>query len=139
MAAGRCKAHLAVAQLHQLQIGHAREYPRSRLIRYDRKVTCGTCGTELVHLSRLPFFIANPNLLEEMIEANFVVRRRRRAAIRSVCQRAIERLARTMLGGVKMEASVSELDAAVGLAGKGGIDGDPEHVVDGNVVAPIIL
>ena len=52
---------------------------------------------ESLGLRRLPFLAANPNLLEQVIEANFVIRRNGSAAVRRVRERTIERMARSVL------------------------------------------
>jgi len=70
----------------------------------------------MVYLSGLPLLPTNPDLLKKVVKANFVIARNWRAAIAGVCQRAIERMARAMQGGVKMKVAVSEFDTPVGLA-----------------------
>src|SRR5215831_11454557 len=56
-----------------------------------------------------------PNLLEQVVKANFVVGRDGLATVGCVHQGAAKRLARAMHCGVKMQVTVSEFDAAVGL------------------------
>lgn len=87
----------------------------------------------MLGLRGLAFFTANPNLFEEMIEANFVVGGGGGAAIGGVGQRAGERMAGTVLRGVEMEMAVGEFDAAVGLAGDVGVVRDHEDGVAGIV------
>src|SRR5713226_7236967 len=69
-----------------------------------------------LRLRRLPFLAANPNLLKEMVEADFVVRGNGCATVRRVCERTSQRMARTMLRRVEVQVAVSKLDAAVSLA-----------------------
>ncbi len=68
-----------------------------------------------LRLRGLPFLAADPNLFEEMVEPDFVVGGNGRAAVRRVGERAIERMARTMLRGVEVQMAVGQFDAAVGL------------------------
>src|SRR6266404_4582922 len=71
---------------------------------------------QMFRLSRLPFLAANPDLLKQMVKADFVVRGRRRAAIRGICERAIQRMAWPMQCCIKMQVAMRQLDAAVRLA-----------------------
>src|SRR5713226_9919923 len=70
----------------------------------------------MLRLRRLPFLAADPNLLEEMVEANFIVGGSWSAAVRRVGKRTCERMARPMLRCVEVQVAVGQLDAAVGLA-----------------------
>src|SRR5713226_4890608 len=98
-----------------MQIGHARKNSRGGLVGYYRKPPRWTSGVEVFCLCRLPFLAANPNLLEEMVEANFVVRGNGCTTVRRVSERTSQRMARTMLRRVKVQVAVSQLDAAVSL------------------------
>ena len=69
-----------------------------------------------LNIRRLALFAANPNLLEEMIEANLVVRRNRRATIRGIGKWAREGMTGAVLCGVKVQPTVGELNAAISLA-----------------------
>jgi hypothetical protein len=116
-----------------LKIGHAGENARCWLFRNDGELASRAGGVKAVGLRGFAFFAADPNLLEEMIEANFVVRGNGCAAIGGVGERAIERLAGAVLRGVEVKMAVGELDAAVGLAGDVGIVRDHEDGVAGVV------
>src|SRR5207302_2442181 len=71
---------------------------------------------QMFRLSRLPFLAANPNLLEEMVESDFVVGGNRSATVRCVGERAIQWMARPVLRRVKVQMPVRQLDAPVRLA-----------------------
>src|SRR6267154_6256133 len=98
-----------------MQIRHAAQNARSRLIGQNRKMPGRSCGAKPLDLRGLPFLPANPDLFEQMVEADFVIAGNRRAAITGVGQRAGERVARAMLQRVKVQSAVSEVDAAVRL------------------------
>src|SRR5579859_1686962 len=85
------------------------------------------------HLRGLPFLTADPDLLEKMIEANLIVSGDLRAAIGGVGERALERVAGTVLRGVEVEAAVGEFNAAIGLPGDVGIVRDHQDCVTGFV------
>src|SRR5258708_21625099 len=78
-------------------------------------------GTKNLDQGRLASLAANPNLLEEMIEANLVVGRDIAAAVGGVDERASERMPGTVLQSIEMQAAVREFDTAVGLAGDVGV------------------
>src|SRR5713226_691676 len=105
----------AVTQIDQMQIRHAAENAPGRLLGQHRKMPGGSSGMKALDLGRLAFFAANPDLLEQMIEADFVVTGNG-AAIGGVGQRAGERVARAVQRGIEMQAAMSKFDAAVGLA-----------------------
>jgi hypothetical protein len=71
---------------------------------------------EALGLCRLPFLTANPNLLEQVIETDFVIGRNGSTAVRRVRERAIERMARAVLLRIEVQMAMGKLDAAVGLA-----------------------
>src|SRR5207253_9456012 len=96
--------------------GHARKRPRGGLFRNGRQLSRWSGRVQVLRLRGLPFFTANPNLLEEMVEADFVVGGNRCAAIRRVSERTVERMARALLRRVEVQVAVSQLDAAVSLA-----------------------
>src|SRR5712692_9908613 len=116
LAAHGRELHLPVLHLHQAQIGHARKNSRSGLLRDNRKLPRGAGGVQALGLRRLPFFAANPNLLEKMVETNFVVGGNSCAAVTRVGKRAIERMAWTVLRRIEVQVAVSQFDAAVRLA-----------------------
>src|SRR6266849_6343755 len=62
---------------------------------------------------RLP---ADPDLLEQVIEADLVVARDVAATIGGVDQRAGKRMSRSVLRGIEVQASVGEFDTSIGLA-----------------------
>ena len=82
------EAHIAVLQFDQAQIGHAREQARNRLGCDHRKLTRGPFGAQQLLLRGLADFAANPDLFEQVIEANFVVARNGRAAVGGIRERA---------------------------------------------------
>src|SRR6266852_1570390 len=108
--------HFPVLHLHQAQIGHARKNSRGRLAAHHRQTPRWPGGVKAFRPRRLPFLATNPNLLEEMVEANFVVRGNGCTTVRRVGERTSQRMARTMLRRVKVQVAVSQLDAAVSLA-----------------------
>src|SRR3977135_1583330 len=71
---------------------------------------------ESLDLRWVPFLRTNPDLLEQMIEADFVIGRNGSAAVCCVRERTIERMARSVLQRIEMQMSVGKFDAAVGLA-----------------------
>ena len=102
LAADGRELRFAVLQGDQTQIRHARENPASGLFSEDREFPLGSRSVQALHLCRLPFFAANPDLLEEMIEANLVIRGNRSATIPGVNEWAVERMARAVQRGIKM-------------------------------------
>src|SRR5260370_5139696 len=115
-AAHRRQFDFAGTQIDQMQIRHAAENAPGRLLGQHGKMPGGSNGMKALASGRLAFFAANPDLLEEMIEANLVVARNAGAAIGGVGERASERMARAVLRGVEMQVAMSKFDAAVGLA-----------------------
>jgi len=83
------------------QIRHTREQTRSRLGADDRKLPGRAFDAEKFSLRRLPFLAANPDLFEQMIDADFVIRRDRRAAVCGIRERAGHRMVRAVLRSVK--------------------------------------
>src|SRR5712664_2560030 len=90
-------------------------------------------GMKNLDLRRLPLFAANPDLLEQMIEANLIVCRGAAAAVRGVDEWASERVAGAVQRGVKLQMAVGEFDAAVGLPRNVGIVCDHQNCVAGVV------
>src|SRR5258708_32858645 len=79
-------------------------------------------GMEYLDMRRLTFFAANPDLFEQMIEANLVVCRNiAGAAVGGVDERAGQRMPRAVQRRVKLQVAVREFDASVGLAGNVGV------------------
>src|SRR5229473_7736622 len=60
----------AVTQIDQMQIRHAAENAPGRLLGQHGKMPGGSGGMKPLNLGGLAFFAANPDLLEEMIEAD---------------------------------------------------------------------
>src|SRR5712692_8415146 len=116
LAAHGRELYLPVLHLHQAQIRHARKNSRSRFLRNNRHLPSGAGRVQALGLRRLPFFAANPNLLEKMVETNFVVGGNSCAAVTRVGKRAIQRMAWTVLRRIEVQVAVSEFDAAVRLA-----------------------
>ncbi len=83
----------------------------------------------------LPFFAENPDLFEEVIEADLIVGRRHTgaAAVGGVGERTEHRMIRALLLTVVVQAAVLQLDAAVGLARDVGVVRDHEDGVAGLV------
>src|SRR5215472_8300702 len=115
LAPRRGKLRLSIAQRNQMPIRHARKNSGGRLFRH-RSFSRGSRGAESFHLRGLPFLAANPNLLEQVVKANFLIGRDGLATVGCVHQRTAKRLTRAMHCRVKMQVAVSEFDAAVGLA-----------------------
>src|SRR6267378_3859255 len=108
--------HFAVFHLYQMKIRHAGENTGGGLFCDDGEFSSRPRGMEALGLCRLSLLSANPDLFEQVIEADFVVGRNGSAAVRRVCKRAIERMARAVLQRIEMQMPVGQLDAAVGLA-----------------------
>src|SRR5579863_8523044 len=70
-AAGRRQVHFAVAQRDQMQIGHAAQNARGRLVGQHRKMPGGSGSAQSLDLRRLAFLAADPDLLEQMVKADF--------------------------------------------------------------------
>ena len=77
----RRELHFSVLQLHQMKLGHTRENAAGGLVADHRKASGGTCGLQPIGLRWFPLFTADPNLFEQMIEANLIIGRSWRAAI----------------------------------------------------------
>ena len=112
----RSRAASVSIEFDEAQIRHAREQTRSRLGANDGKLPGRTFNAEKFALRRLPFLAANPDLFEQMIDADFVIRRDRRAAVCGIRERAGHRMIRAVLRSVKGKMAVRKLDAAIGLA-----------------------
>ena len=120
-------------QLDQATVGHARQQADGRLLGQQRQVTVrNVLRVEVIRLRWLAFFAANPDLLQQVIEANFVFRGGI-AAIRGIGQRTRQRMAWSVLRGVEMQMAVGQLDAAVGLTRDVGIVRDHQNGVPGFV------
>src|SRR6266850_2471406 len=76
LAANGSELHFAVFHLYQMQIGHAGEHACRGLFRDGGEFPGRPRGMESLGLCRLPFLAAYPNLLEQVIEADFVLRRK---------------------------------------------------------------
>src|SRR5258708_21924193 len=93
---------------------------------------CG--GVKYFDMRRLPLFAANPDLLEQVIEANLVVCRNiAGAAVGGIDERAGEGMPRAVQRSVKLQVAVREFDSAIGLAGNVRVVGDHQNCVAGIV------
>src|SRR5579859_7377229 len=96
LAPDRSKLRFAVLQFHQMPLAHASEDFRRRLIRQHGQASCWATGLQRFDQRRLASLAAHPDLLEEVIEADFVFAghggRRRRAAVVGIRQRALQRM-----------------------------------------------
>ena len=74
-AASACvgELHVAVFSFDQLQFGHASENARWGFVGNQRQGACWSCGVKGIDSCGLSFFTEDPDLLEEMVEADFVV------------------------------------------------------------------
>ena len=115
LAAHGRQLYFSVLHLHQMKVGHAREHPRGGLLTHNRQTPRGACGVEVLRLRRLPFFAANPDLFEQMIDADFVIRRDWRTAVCGIRERTGHRMIRAVLRRVKVQMAVSQLDAPISL------------------------
>ena len=122
----------AVVELDEMEIGHTAENSRGRLFRNDGEMTGRARGAKAIDLRLLPFFATDPDLLEEVIEADFVVGGGG-AAVGGIGEGTRKRMAGSVLDGVEMDMAMGELDAAVGLAGDVGIVSNHEDGVAGTV------
>src|SRR5260370_17376873 len=111
-AAHRRQFDFAVTQIDQMQIRHAAENAVCRLLGQHRKMPGGSSGMKALDLGRLAFFAPNPDLLEQMIEADFVVTGNG-ATIGGVSQRASEREAPAGAPRLAKTTALSTLHAAV--------------------------
>src|SRR5579885_1317142 len=120
-AAGR-EARRAAFQLDELQLGHARQHPAHRLFRQERQLAGWPFDAQVPGNGGFAFFIANPDLLEQVVEANLFFRARRLAGRRAratagrIRQRTSQRMPRPMLRGIEMQAAMRQFDAPVRLA-----------------------
>src|SRR6267154_3265534 len=103
-------------EFDEARIGHTREQARGGIPSYNRKMSSGTFGAQEFRLRGFAFLAANPDLFEQVIDADFFVGGNWRATIRGVGQRASHRMIGAMLRSVKRKMTVRELDAAVRLA-----------------------
>ena len=99
------QVHGGFAHFDEFEIGHAAEGAHR---------VGGSGGADAAKLRAGSLFAAHPDALEQMIEANFVVKRDS-----------------VGLGGVQAEMTVRELDAAARLAGNIGIVSDHQDGVAG--------
>ena len=83
---------------------------------------------EVIRKRGSSLFAADPDLLEQMIEANFVLGGWI-ATVRGVGQGAGQRMTRAVLSGVEMETTVREFDAAICLTRDVGIVRDHQNGV----------
>src|SRR5260370_5612493 len=102
---------VGVTQIDQMQIRHAAENAPGRLLGQHGKMPGGSSGMKALDLGRLAFFAANPDLLDQMIEADFVVTGNG-AGIRGVGQPASARGAPTLHRGMRMQTAKHGLAAA---------------------------
>src|SRR5277367_4581853 len=117
LASHRRKLRLAVLQFDQMPFAHpAQGFCRRPLGKNGKFASGSGCLQQRLDVRRLALFAANPDLLKKVIEANLIVGRSRSAAIGSVSERTSQWMARAVLRSVKVEAAMSEFDAAVGLA-----------------------
>src|SRR5690349_3782836 len=93
IAAAGGQLRLAISQFDELQFGHATQHAGGGLIRQDREISGRPGGAKPLNEGGLSFFAANPDLLEEMIEADFVIGGDIAAAIGGVDERAGEGMA----------------------------------------------
>jgi hypothetical protein len=101
-AAARRQLHGSILQFDQLQIRHSAEHSLGRLIRQDRKIARRSRGAKNFYKGRLSFFATDPDLLEQVIEANFVIGRDVAATIGGIDQRASQRVSGAVLQGIEM-------------------------------------
>ena len=60
---GRSQMNVAIGQLDQPEVAHAREHSADRLFAQKWQLTGWTFNAQCACLCRLPFFAANPDLL----------------------------------------------------------------------------
>jgi len=124
---------VAVERLHQLQVHHAAEHAGWRFVGDQRKSSGGTGRLQGVDAGGLPFFAKNPDLLEQVIETDLIIGRRRfrpsAATVGGVCERAEHRVVRTLEQAVVMQVAVLQFDAAIGLARDVGVVRDHQDRV----------
>ncbi len=103
----------------------------------QRQSACGARRLQRIDARGLPFFAENPDLFEQVIEADLIVGRRRAgpgaATIGGVGERAEHRMIRALQQAVVVQAAVLQLDAAIGLARDVGIVRDHQNGVAGAV------
>src|SRR3954468_11753742 len=89
-------------------------------------------GVEMIYQRGFIFLTADPDLFQQMIEANFVFCGWI-AAVSSVGQRASQRMAGSVLRGIKMQTAMREFDATVRPTRDVGIMRDHQDGVTGFV------
>src|SRR4029077_20416555 len=110
------QADFAVEQLDQTTLGHARQQTCRGLLWQQRQMAVGNVlRIEVLRFRWLALFAADPDLLQQMIEANFVFRGGI-AAVGRISQGTRERMAGAVLRAVEMKMAVSKLNAAIGVA-----------------------
>src|SRR5882757_6243973 len=92
---------LVSVEFDEARIGHTREQARGGFPSYNRKMTSATFGAQEFRLRGLAFFAANPDLFEQMIDADVFVGGNCRATIGGVGQRAGHRMIGAMPRSVK--------------------------------------
>src|SRR5216683_2184595 len=110
-----------------------REQARGGFPSYNRKMSSATFGAQEFRLRGLAFFAANPDLFEQMIDADVFVGGNWRTTIRGVGQRASHRMIGAVLRGIEGKVAVCKLDAAVSLACDVGVVRDHQNGVAGFV------
>src|SRR5258708_20101101 len=94
-------------------------------------------GMKYLDVRRLSFLAANPDLLEQMIEANLVICRNiAGAALGGVDEWAGQRMPRAVQRRVKLQVAVREFDASGGLAGNFGVMRNHHDSLPGLVQLP---
>src|SRR5205085_2880860 len=113
-----CRSELcfSILQRDQMQVRHARKNARGRFLGHGREFSGSSRSSQARNLGGLAFLATNPNLFQQVIEADFVVGRDGLTAIWRVHQRAIERLAGAVQRGVEMQVAMGQFNAAVRLA-----------------------
>ena len=81
LASHRRQLGFAIQQFHKMSLAHAAQGLCRRPIGKNGKTPGGATCLQRLDIGRFTLFAANPDLFEEMIEANLVVGRSRRAAI----------------------------------------------------------
>jgi hypothetical protein len=125
----RSELRFPILKVDKMQVCHAAQNFRGWLVGTKRETSRRPGRVETGYFGRLPFLPADPDLLEEMIEANLIVGGNRSAAIGGVGERARQRVARAVLGSIKVQATVGELNASVGLPRDVRVVGDHQNRV----------
>src|SRR5260370_9890449 len=121
-------------EFDEARIGHTREQARGGFTSYNRKMSSGTFGAQEFRLRGLAFFAANPDLFEQMIDANVFVGGNWRATIGGVGQRAGHRMIGAVLRSIEGKIAVCQLDAAVSPTREVGIMRGQQDGVGGFVL-----